>query len=191
MEVLFMGEVKNGSKGIKLMYIAELGTIICIALTLVPLINLIAAIGAFVFCVLRIVGVYQSGKEIDGCKKAFILTIVSLVVSLLGFVFRSGVLSAIVSIAIDVLNFLVIYLVCSSVGQIMTQLSAPEIAKNGDTAVKINLVCYAAMAVVSILAIIPFMSGFTLILNIITTIVGIVGSVIYMLFLKKSYEKMA
>ena len=73
----------------------------------------------------------------------------------------------------------------------MTQLSAPEIAKNGDTAVKINLVCYAAMAVVSILAIIPFMSGFTLILNIITTIVSIVGSVIYMLFLKKSYEKMA
>lgn len=73
----------------------------------------------------------------------------------------------------------------------MTQLSAPEIAKNGDTAVKINLVCYAAMAVVSILAIIPFMGGFTLILNIITSIVGIVGSVFYMLFLKKSYEKMA
>ena len=186
-----MGEVKNGSKGIKLMYIAELGTIICIVLALVPLINLIAAIGALVFCVLSIVGVYQAGKEIEGCKKAFIISIVSLVVSLLGFVFRSGVLSAIVSIAIDVLNFLVIYLVCSSVGQIMTQLSAPEIAKNGDTSVKINLVCYAAMAVVSILAIIPFMSGFTLILNIITSIVGIVGSVFYMLFLKKSYEKMA
>ncbi|MGN0340993.1 MAG: hypothetical protein ACI4R6_02235 [Lachnospiraceae bacterium] len=186
-----MGETKNGSKGIKLMYIAELGTIICIVLALIPLINLIAAIGALVFSVLSIVGVYQAGKEIEDCKKAFILTIVSLVVSLLGFIFKSGVLSTIINIAIYVLGFLVVYLVCSSVGQIMTQLSAPEIAKDGDTAVKINLVCYAAMVIVSILGLIPFMSGFAIILNIIASIVGIIGSVFYMLFLKKSYEKMA
>ena len=44
----------------------------------------IAMIGSIVFMVISIVGLNQAGKEIEGCKTAFILTIVTLIVSIVG-----------------------------------------------------------------------------------------------------------
>jgi len=91
-----MGNYQNAGAGLKKMFIASLGAVICTVLMIIPLINIIAAIAAIVFAVLSIVGLYGAGKDIEGCKTAFIITIINLVVSVLGNVFSSGVFSSFV-----------------------------------------------------------------------------------------------
>ena len=97
-----MGNYQNASGGLKKMYIAELGAIVCAVLSIIPLVNVIAAIAAIVFMVLSIVGLYCAGKDIPGCQKAFMVTIISLVVSVFKAIFKTGILSAIFAIAGDV-----------------------------------------------------------------------------------------
>ena len=41
-----MGNYQNASGGLKKMYIAELGAIVCAVLSIIPLVNIIAAIAA-------------------------------------------------------------------------------------------------------------------------------------------------
>ena len=149
-----MGNYQNASGGLKKMYIAELGAIVCAVLSIIPLVNIIAAIAAIVFMVLSIVGLYCAGKDIPGCQKAFMVTIISLVVSVFKAIFKTGIMSAIFAIAGDVLSFLVVYLVCTSVAEVMVQLAAPDIADKGNSVWKINLVfflnysfCYTFCAV--------------------------------------------
>ena len=87
----------------------------------------IAMIGSIVFMVISIVGLNQAGKEIEGCKTAFILTIVTLIVSIVGAFFKTGILSTLFSIANSVLSLMVAYYVCTSVAAVMNQISAAEI----------------------------------------------------------------
>lgn len=186
-----MGNYQNASGGLKKMYIAELGAIVCAVLSIIPLVNIIAAIAAIVFMVLSIVGLYCVGKDIPGCQKAFMVTIISLVVSVFKAIFKTGIMSAIFAIAGDVLSFLVVYLVCTSVAEVMVQLAAPDIADKGNSVWKINLVCYAVSAILSVLSIIPLINIIAAVLQVVVAIVQIVALVLYMIFLKKSSEKLA
>ena len=122
-----MGNLQNAGAGIRKMFIASVGTIICTVLVIIPIVNIIAAIGAFVFAILSMVGLYGAGKDIEGCKKAFSLTIANIIVSIVGSFFKAGFLSVIVAIAGYVLSFLVVYLVCTSVAEVMNQLGAADV----------------------------------------------------------------
>ena len=104
---------------------------------------------------------------------------------------KTGILSAIFAIAGDVLSFLVVYLVCTSVAEVMVQLAASDIADKGNSVWKINLVCYAVSAILSVLAIIPLINIIAAVLQVVVAVVQIVALVLYMIFLKKSSEKLA
>ena len=75
-----MNNYPNVGAGLKKMFIAQIGIIVCTVLAIIPIINIIAGIGAIVFAVISIVGLYGAGKDIEGCKKAFIITIVNIVI---------------------------------------------------------------------------------------------------------------
>lgn len=61
------------------MFIAEIGIIICTVLAIIPIVNILAAIGAIVFMVISLVGLNAAGKDIAGCKTAFVVAIINMI----------------------------------------------------------------------------------------------------------------
>ena len=166
-----MGNYQNAGAGLKKMFIAEIGAIICTVLMIIPIINIFAAIALLVFGIISLVGLYGAGKDIAGCKTAFILTIVQLIVSFISGLIKTGVLHTVFNVANYVFGLLIIYFVCTSVAEVMNQVGAADISNKGLTVWKINLVCYII-----------------LIVSIITSIVSIVADIIYMIFLNQAYK---
>lgn len=183
-----MENLQNAGAGLKKMFIASVGAVVCAVLVIIPIVNIIAAIGAFVFAILSMVGLYGAGKDIEGCKKAFSLTIANIIVSVIGAFFKSGILSALVAIVGYVLSFLVVYLVCTSVSEVMNQIGAAEVAKKGETVWKINAGCYGVLVLVAILGQIPVLSVIAGVAAIIVAIISLVASILYMIFLNKSSQ---
>lgn len=181
-----MGNLENAGAGLKKMFIASVGAVVCAVLVIIPVVNILAAIAAFVFAILSMVGLYGAGKDIEGCKKAFTLTIVNIVVSAVGSFLQSGFLGVIVSIVGYVLSFLVVYLVCTSVSEVMNQIGAADVAQKGESVWKINAGCYGVLIVVAILAKIPVLSVIAGVAAVIVAIISLVASVLYMIFLNKS-----
>lgn len=183
-----MENYQNAGAGLKKMFIASVGTVICTVLAIVPIVQIIAAIGIVVFAVLSMVGLYGAGKDIEGCKKAFTLTIANLVVSIVGAFLKPGFLATIVSIVGYVLSFMVVYLVCSSVSEVMNRIGAADVAQKGETVWKINAGCYGVLVVVAILAMIPVLNVIAGVAAIIVAIVSLVALILYMIFLNKSSQ---
>ncbi len=101
----------NAGPGLKKMFIAQIGSVICSVLLIIPLINLIAMVGVLVFLIISLIGLYQAGKDIGGCQKAFQFTIAQLVLSVISNFAGSGFIGTIVSVAYSVTGFLVTYFV--------------------------------------------------------------------------------
>lgn len=181
-----MGNLQNAGAGLKKMFIASVGAIICAVLVIIPVINILAGIGAIVFGVLSLVGLYGAGKDIEGCKTAFTLTIVNLVISIVGALFGNGFLGTIFSVAGYVLSFLICYFVCTSVSTVMNQIGASDVAGKGELVWKINAVCYAILIVIAILSKIPVLSLIASVASVGVMIASLVASVFYMIFLNKS-----
>ena len=181
-----MGNYQNAGAGLRKMFIASLGAIICTVLVIIPIVNIIAGIGAIVFGVLSLVGLYGAGKDIAGCKTAFTLTIVNLVISIVGALFGSGFLGTVFSIAGYVLSFLICYFVCTSVSEVMNQIGAADVASKGELVWKINAVCYAILVVVALLGRIPGLVLVASLASIGVLIASLVASIFYMIFLNKS-----
>lgn len=183
-----MENYQNAGSGLKKMFIAEVGAIICAVLSIIPIINILAGIGLIVFAVISLVGLYSAGKDIEGCKTAFMITIVNVIFTVLGVFFKTGIFGAIISIVGDILGFLAVYYVCTSVSDVMTQIGASEVSEKGNTVWKINLVCYILMAVIAVLSLIPGINLVAGVVGVVISIVSIVADVLYMIFLSKSSQ---
>ncbi|MCM1284365.1 MAG: hypothetical protein NC180_10465 [Muribaculaceae bacterium] len=182
-----MNQYPNAGAGLKKMYIAQIGALICTVCAIIPVINLIAAIAALVFLIISMVGLNGAGKDIAGCKTAFTLTIVNIVLSVVAVFFSAvPVVSTLFSVAENVISFLVVYLVCTSVAAVMTQMNANDVAESGNKVWKINLICYAAAVVIGILGMIPALTTAALILSVVLVIVTVIANIFYLLFLGKS-----
>ena len=170
------------------MYIAQVGTVVCSAIAMIPVVNVLAAIGGIIFLVISLIGMNIAGKEIAGCKTAFHFSIANLVGSIVAAMVTNGFLSAVISIVNDVLALFVIYYVCTSVAEVMNQVGAADISNKGLTVWKINLVCYIILIVTNIVAAIPVINIVAAVVSIITSIVSIVADIIYMIFLNQAYK---
>ena len=73
----------NAGAGLRKLFIAQIGSVVCNVLLVIPLINLAGAIGALVFLILSLIGLNEAGKDIDGCKKAFQITIEQLALTVI------------------------------------------------------------------------------------------------------------
>ena len=184
-----MQPYNNTASGLKNMFIAEIGIIICSVIAVIPLLGFIGGIGSLVFLVISLIGLNSAGKDIEGCRNAFTLTIVQLIISVLSGFFGTGFLSTVLAIVNDILALLIVRSVCLSVADVMDSLGHQEIAGKGRTVWQINLVCYVITIILSIIAIIPLL-GVVLAAfgGIITGILSLIASILYMIFLSKSYK---
>lgn len=68
--------------------------IICSVLSVIPIINLLATIASIVLSIIYLVGLYNAGKDINGCANAFVLSIISLVCNIISSLTSFNVLFA-------------------------------------------------------------------------------------------------
>lgn len=182
-----MENLANAGAGLKKMYIASMGALICVVLAFIPIVNILAAVGALVFMVMSMIGLHQTGNDIEGCRTAFTLTIVNIIISVVGAFFHSGIMHIIVVIAGYLISAMVTYLVCNSVGEVMNRIGAMEAARKGETAWKINAVCYVLLTVIAVAQSLPVFGFLTsLIGSLIVLVLSVIASVFYMLFLGQS-----
>ncbi len=176
----------DAGAGLKKMFIASIGVVVCLVLVLVPGINLLAALAALAFAILSMVGLYQAGKDIESCKTAFMLTIAKIVVNVIGNVTQNAMISLIIALAGYVLDALVVYLVCTSVSDIIERMGENSIANKGRLIWKLYLGGFIVTVVLSLLMVIPSLSGITVVINIAVTLLSVAVMVLYTIFLYQS-----
>ena len=186
---LFMYGYENAASGLKKMFTAQVGSIICVVLMMIPFIGVIGLIGVFVFTVMSLIGLNSAGKDIEGCKTAFTLTIVQMVVGVIGNLAGTGVFATVFSVVSDILALLIVRAVCLSVAEVMDQLNQQVVADKGRSVWKINLGCYVADIILTILAVIPLLgTAVAAVGGFVTTLLSLVASILYIMFLSSSYK---
>lgn len=191
-----MSNYPNSGKGLKNMFIASVGAIICQALLVIPFpfVNSIAMIAAMVFTILNLMGLWTVGEDIAECKKAFWFTILSWVVNSIANTANNlsatgiSVIGTLFSIAGSALSLAVTYYVCISAASVLRSFGAEEAAASGDNAWKIALWTTIASIVASVLCLIPILNIIGALLAVIAKIAALVGMVFYMIFLNKAYK---
>lgn len=191
-----MSNYPKAGKGLKNMFIAIVGAIICQALLVIPFpfVNSIAMIAAMVFTILNLMGLWTVGEDIAECKKAFWFTILSWVVNSIANTANNlsatgiSVIGTLFSIAGSALSLAVTYYVCISAASVLRSFGAEEAAASGDIAWKIALWTTIASIVASVLCLIPILNIIGALLAVIAKIAALVGMVFYMIFLNKAYK---
>lgn len=181
-----MGSYANAAKGMKLVFISQIGAIICTVFAIIPLIGVLGVIGSLAFSVLALYGLYLAGQDVEGCKKAMILTIVNAVVSVIG----AFALKSILAIVSEILSLAIVYLVCKSIGEALNNSGDSATAAFGEKTAKIYVVCYIFSIVLSIIGLIPLINIVAGILSIPVVIVQFVAGIMYIMFCYKSYNSL-
>lgn len=186
-----MSNYPHSGKGLKNMYDAQIGSLICTAVAIIPFVNVLAGIGMIIFTILTLVGVRAVGKDISGCKTAFWLMIGGMAASVVGSLaglFLGTIVTIIFTLANSLLSLAAVYYICSSVAAALRSAGAADAAKAGDTAWKIRLWTTILSVVATLLALIPVIGLVGTVLGLIATILSIVAMVFYIIFLNKAYK---
>ena len=186
-----MSNYPNTGKGLKNMFIASVGSLVCIVLSIIPFTTTISSAGTLLFLVLSLVGLWTVGKDLAECKKAFWLTLVALICDAIANALKAGslaVVAMIFSLVGLAATFGVTYYVCHSVGAALRTLGHEDIAKTGDKTVTVVLWTTVASIVCSILCVIPALAAVGTVALLLVIIAGVVGTVFYMIFLNKAYK---
>ncbi len=168
------------SKALKWIFIAEI-------LNIIGGFVLGGILGIIAF-VLNLLALYGAGKLDKGYNTAFVLSIVGIVLSVLSLI-NSNVLSVIVSIASTVVNLAILYFVITTTCKHLESNGGSDVAAKGVTVWKINLICAVASVVLTLLGLISLLLAG--IMAVIVAIVSLVGGILYMVFLWKSYKALA
>ena len=181
-----MGSYANAGKGMKLLFLSQIGAIISAVFAVIPFIGVIGVIGALVFGVMGVYGLYVAGQDVEGCKLAMMLTIVNVVVSLLGGFFWKSFFS----IVSQILSLAIVFLVCKSIGEALSNIGDSKIAAFGATTSKLYIVCYAIAIVLTIIGLIPLIGIVAKIISVPVAIVELVASIMYIMFCYRSYNSL-
>ena len=142
--------------------------IICSVLSVIPIINLLATIASIVLSIIYLVGLYNAGKDINGCANAFVLNIIS---SLTSF---NVLFAMLFSVAAAVLTFMVTYQVCTSVSDVVGSRGHNDIASLGKSTWIVFLIGSILNVVVAIVAVvIPFADVIIVGMSVVSTMVQI------------------
>lgn len=180
-----MAEYPNAGRGLRLMFTARIGALVCLVAAIIPVIGLLGIIGVFVFLVLGMVGLYTAGKDLDGCHTAFILSIVQLVANL--FKNSPGLMGTVLGLTSDILSLLVVYFVISSVNEALEGIGYGDVARTGSTVWKLQLACFFIGIVVTILALITAIEAIAGISVFVVLILSLIEGIMFLYYLYKSY----
>lgn len=175
-----MENLSNAGSGIKKAYNATKGALICLLLMCASVLQLYAAFGILAFTVYHMIGLREAGKDLAGCKKAFVLSIVSLVLIILS-ISPYGYVRVPASLVRCGVEFLIVHLVFTSVSEVTDRIGAVDVRQEGKMAWQVNAVCYGLIAAATILDWM-FIQMFC---TIVIMLAALLAKVFYMLLLSK------
>lgn len=186
-------------KALKLMFLGALIALIGTAAGMIPGISAISGIATLVGGVMSLIGLIQAGPAHKRYSRAILMLIIGIVCAVVStFVIAGGTIGGSVGVilfgaalmmGVSVFGLLQNYFVCTATSELLREAGNDASAAKGDTAWKINAGCYVVIIVLTLVSVFaPTIAG---ILSIITGIVSIVGSVIYVIFLKEGHETLS
>lgn len=188
-----MSNYPAAALGLKIMFWAEIISIAASLFSAIPLIGIVGSSVSVVCFVVTILGVYIAGRDDEGFKKAFILTIIALASSLVSLVFGfipfiGEFLSSIMGVIAAVFGLIVKFYIITTIAGILRSVGEDAVADKGKTVWIIVMICTAADAVISLLVLIPALKIMADLLTAVFAAVEIVGSVLYLIYLYNSYK---
>lgn len=188
-----MNNYPNAANGLKMMFWAQIVSIFAAIFSSIPLIGVIGSLAGIACYVITIMGVYVAGKDDEGFKKAFILTIAALGLSLVSVILSfipivGGILSSIVGIITSVIGLIVKFYIITTIAGILRNIGANDVADKGRTVWNAVMFCTIAGAIISLLMLIPIINIIASVFVVIVAIVEIIAAILYLIYLYKSYK---
>lgn len=181
-----MSDYQNAGVGLRKMYVATIGIVVCMLFSFVPLVGILFEIGSIVFGVMSLIGCYYAGKDIVACKIAFVLQIASVLFGVVGVLnIAPELVAALCSLADEVCGTIAVCLVYISVSKVLRKNGAHETARQGNVALCLELVGSLILIVSGGLV----LTGNTLLALLIMLAFSILGLVYQLKFLKNSAEE--
>lgn len=194
----------NAAGGLKLMFLAQILTIVgavvavvggVLALVTAGILAVVALLGSLLILVagiLDIVGLYKAGADDQGYRGALIFALIVVVVGvIMGFVEEGGFLYALLSIADSILNFLVVNAVCQTTGNLLHSMGKDDLAERGNTVSKLYLICTVITVVCTLVGAIPIINILAGLASFVGAIITLVGYVLYLGFLNSGSTALA
>lgn len=177
-----MRNYPNASEGLKLMFYGE---IVAIIGAFIPFVGvLLVVVGGIV----SLVGLNKAGTDDEGYRTAFMLTIISIVVSVISGFLGQSVLGSLLNIVSSILSLAIIYFVCITTANLLCHAGATDLADRGRKVWNINLSCTVLGVVLTLLLFIPVLNILAIVGVIVVAIIELVGYIMYLMFLHGSYK---
>lgn len=188
----------NAAGGLKMLFLAQILSIAAIAILVLGaimsafggllLLLMLGSLVAIASGVLEILGLNKAGMDDEGYRGAMLFAVIGLVVSLINSWWLSDVpfVGTLLSLAGDVLVFLVVNAVCQTTGNLLHGVGNEVLSERGAVVAKIYLICTVVNIVCTIVGAIPILGILAGIVNFVSAIVSLVGYVMYLTFLSGS-----
>ncbi len=113
---------RNVGSGLKLLFIAQIVSIIAAVFSLVPVLGFLLALASGV---LNFMGLWQAAKDEQGYQTAMIITIVNVVLALLTSI---PIFGKIIKIVRSILSLIILYYVCNTTANLLRNVGRADIA---------------------------------------------------------------
>lgn len=186
----------NAAAGLKSIYLAKLVGLISIVLVIIPIVQIFAVAALLVAGFLALVGLYQCRKDDPGYNTAFMLVLASFVINLLSNLLQAysnapAIIVTLISVVSDVLTLASLYYVCITTNRLLQTIGTDtRTIDRGVLVWRLNVICTAILIVCELLQalssdIATVFAGF---LAIFALIAQLVGSILYILYLRDAYR---
>lgn len=173
----------NAASGLRLMFLGQILAIVGVLLAWVPLVGALLIIAA---PVVELLGVYKAGDDDENYRGALVFVALVLMVNFISGFKGEGFLGSILDMASEILSLLVVFSVCNTTSNLLHSIGQEDLSQRGGTVIKIYTACTAISIVCGVLGIIPIINIAAALVNGISSLVMVVGYVMYLLFLNGS-----
>ncbi|WP_294450780.1 hypothetical protein [uncultured Ruminococcus sp.] len=182
-----MVKYPNAASGIKKMFLSRMVGIIGVVLAFIPFIGpfftLVCAIAATIF---NVWGILEASKDHNGYQTALVFTVADLIFTVVRTFISDGAVSSVLAFAGDVMEIAVLYYICKTTGELLSDLKNYGLADKGDRVWNINKTCLIIMALCLVVAFIPILNILAAITSLIVAVVTIYAAVVYLIYLYQS-----
>lgn len=172
-------------KGLQFMF---WGTIVTLVGAFIPLLGAIVVI---VGSLVMLYGLYTAMNAQENYKLAMYMVIVGVALSLLGMLLsKSVILSVLVSVVSQVVNFLTTYYICTATAALLSAKGDQAQADKANLIITLNLICAVVSIVCALVGWIPVINILAGVAGLIAGIVAIVAFVLQLIFYYKSAQSL-
>lgn len=187
----------SAASGLKMMLIAQILNIVGSVVIVLGLILTVVTIGILFFIpllgsllvfaggIVGLMGLFKASADDEGYRGALVFAGINVVVSALSGTLgeNSSILHTLLLIVSSILTFLVVNTVCQTTGNLLHSMGKDDLAERGGTVSKLYLICTAVTVVCTLVGAIPVLGVLAGVVSFGSSIVSLVGYVLYLGFL--------